>query len=117
MALIIDTARDSELPAVLAMLERAGLPPDGLSDHLATTLVASDANSIVGSAALELFGLHNQWTYASATLRGVGPDAAYVVSAIRRQLRMPRLEAGRPIGLRQRIALNTGCCSRQGDAR
>ncbi|HET9221072.1 MAG TPA: NAD(P)-binding domain-containing protein, partial [Roseiflexaceae bacterium] len=37
-------------------------------------------------------GLHNQWTYASATLRGVGPDAAYVVRMIRRQLRVPRLE-------------------------
>jgi putative flavoprotein involved in K+ transport len=62
-------------------------------------------------------GVHNQWTYASATLRGVGPDAAYVVSVLHRQLRVPPLEAGRPIGLRQRIALSTGCCSRQGGAR
>jgi putative flavoprotein involved in K+ transport len=31
-------------------------------------------------------GLSNQWTYASATLRGVGPDAAYVVSHLRRAL-------------------------------
>jgi putative flavoprotein involved in K+ transport len=66
---------------------------------------------------LAYVGLHNQWTYASATLRGVGPDAAYVVSAIRRQLHVPRLEVGRPIGLRQLIALNIGCCPRQGDAR
>jgi putative flavoprotein involved in K+ transport len=66
---------------------------------------------------LAFVGLHNQWTYASATLRGVGPDAAYVVKTIHRQLRVPRLETGVPIGLRQRIALNTGCCSRQGDTR
>jgi putative flavoprotein involved in K+ transport len=62
-------------------------------------------------------GLHNQWTYASATLRGVGPDAAYVVKTIHRQLRASNRETGVPIGLRQRIALNTGCCSRQGDTR
>src|SRR4029079_14734904 len=35
---------------------------------------------------LAYVGLHNQWTYASATLRGVGPDAAYVVGALRRQV-------------------------------
>jgi putative flavoprotein involved in K+ transport len=62
-------------------------------------------------------GLHNQWTYASATLRGVGPDAAYVVRALRRQLRVPRPETGGPIGLRQRIALSMGCCAEQGAAR
>ena len=66
---------------------------------------------------LAYIGLHNQWTYASATLRGVGPDAAYAVSAIRRQLRVPHLENDVLISLRQRIALSTGCCSRQGGAR
>jgi amino-acid N-acetyltransferase len=67
MAVIIDSARDTELPAILALLERAGLPPDGLSDHLATTLVARDASSIVGSAALELYG-------DAALLRSVAVD-------------------------------------------
>jgi putative flavoprotein involved in K+ transport len=62
-------------------------------------------------------GLHNQWIYASATLRGVGPDAAYVVRTIHRQLRAPSQETGVPIGLRRRIALNIGCCSKQGDTR
>ena len=36
---------------------------------------------------LAYVGLSNQWTYASATLRGVGPDAAYVVGHLRRTLR------------------------------
>jgi putative flavoprotein involved in K+ transport len=36
---------------------------------------------------LAYVGLSNQSTYASATLRGVGPDAAYVVGYLRRQLR------------------------------
>jgi hypothetical protein len=62
-------------------------------------------------------GLHNQWTYASATLRGVGPDAAHIVKTIHRQLRAPIHETGVPIGFRRRIALNTGCCSRQGGGR
>jgi hypothetical protein len=38
------------------------------------------------------------------------------VRTIRRQLRVPRLETGVPFGLRQRIALSTGCCSTQGGA-
>lgn len=36
---------------------------------------------------LAYVGLSNQWTYASATLRGVGPDAASVVEYLRRDLR------------------------------
>jgi putative flavoprotein involved in K+ transport len=62
-------------------------------------------------------GLHNQWTYASATLRGVGPDAAYVVNTIRRQLRVPRSIPAPRMGLLQRMRLKTGCCSRQGGTR
>lgn len=37
-------------------------------------------------AGLAYVGLANQSTYASATLRGVGPDAAYVIGRLRRQL-------------------------------
>jgi putative flavoprotein involved in K+ transport len=62
---------------------------------------------------LAYVGLHNQWTYASATLRGVGPDAAYVVRALRRQLCVTISESSGSIGLRERIALSTGCCARQ----
>jgi putative flavoprotein involved in K+ transport len=36
---------------------------------------------------LAYVGLSNQWTYASATLRGVGPDARYVVRHLRQHLR------------------------------
>jgi putative flavoprotein involved in K+ transport len=36
---------------------------------------------------LAYVGLSNQWTYASATLRGVGPDAGYVVQHLRQHLR------------------------------
>jgi putative flavoprotein involved in K+ transport len=57
---------------------------------------------------LAYVGLSNQSTYASATLRGVGPDAAYVVGQLRRTLhtsesrpyRQPN-SARRPFGARR----------------
>jgi amino-acid N-acetyltransferase len=69
MTIAIDAARDTDLPAVLVLLERAGLPQDGLSEHLATTLVAREDGAIVGSAALELYD-------AAALLRSVAVDEA-----------------------------------------
>jgi len=60
----IEPARSSDLADLLALLEASGLPQVGLSDHIATTLVARDNGHIVGSAALELYG-------AAALLRSV----------------------------------------------
>ena len=65
----IEAARKSDLPAVLALLERSGLPQDGLSKHLAATLVARDGDAIVGSAGLEVYG-------GAALLRSVAVDSA-----------------------------------------
>src|SRR5437660_10843091 len=56
MAVVIEAAHVDDLPAILALLEKSGLPQDGLSDHVATTLVAREDHAIVGSAALELYG-------------------------------------------------------------
>src|SRR6266567_1147913 len=56
MAIIIDAAQEIDLPAILALLEKSVLPQDGLSDYMATTLVAREDHTIVGSAALELYG-------------------------------------------------------------
>jgi amino-acid N-acetyltransferase len=92
MALIIDTARDSDLPAVLALLERVGLPPVGLGDHLASTLVARDANSIVGSAALELYG-------DVALLRSVAVDQRLRGHGLGRQLTRAALDLARQHGV------------------
>jgi len=49
-------ASRDELPGILELLQEAGLPPDGLADHLSTTLVARQEGRVVGSAALELYG-------------------------------------------------------------
>ena len=51
----IETARATDMEAVLQLLERNHLPPDGLRSHLATTLVARQNGEIVGSAALEVY--------------------------------------------------------------
>jgi amino-acid N-acetyltransferase len=51
----IERARAGDADAVLQLLEQNHLPPDGLRDHLATTLVARDSGNVVGSAALEVY--------------------------------------------------------------
>lgn len=64
----IDNAQPDDLPALLALLERSGLPQEGLADHVATALVARDEQHIIGSAALEIYG-------SAALLRSVAVDA------------------------------------------
>lgn len=60
----IGLARHEDLPAILALIEESGLPEEGLEEHLATTLTAREGERVVGSAALELYGV-------SALLRSV----------------------------------------------
>lgn len=55
MQATIDRARPDDLQEVLALLTENHLPLDGLTDHLATTLVARHDGRIVGSAALEVY--------------------------------------------------------------
>lgn len=69
MAVSIDRANAEDLPAILDLLTRSDLPQEGLSDHLATTLVARAGQTVVGSAALELYG-------TAALLRSVAVEQA-----------------------------------------
>lgn len=70
----IGAARSSDLPAVLALLERSGLPKEGLVDHRDTTVVARDGDEVVGSAALEIYGAAAllRSVAVTSTLRGEG---------------------------------------------
>ncbi len=52
----IEPANPGDLPAILNLLAQSGLPTEGLSNHLDTTLVAREGNKLVGSAALEVYG-------------------------------------------------------------
>src|SRR5690242_11140182 len=67
MSIVIGAAYENDLPAVFALLEKSRLPQDGLSDHVATLLVAREDHIIVGSAALEIYG-------TTALLRSVAAE-------------------------------------------
>jgi amino-acid N-acetyltransferase len=67
-ATILALANEADGPAILALLERSGLPTVGLTDHLANAVVARRDGHIVGSAALEVYA-------DGALLRSVAVDA------------------------------------------
>ncbi len=67
MTVSIQVAEASDLPAVLALLDRSGLPRDGLAEHLGTTLAARENGAIVGCAAVEVYG-------SAALLRSVAVE-------------------------------------------
>ena len=56
MALVIEAAREEDIPALVVLLQQSALPIDGLRDHLSTVLVAREDGAVVGSAALECYG-------------------------------------------------------------
>ena len=51
----IEPARGDDEPAILRLLSIAGLPTDGLLDHLDTAVVARAGGRVVGCAALEVY--------------------------------------------------------------
>lgn len=70
MTVSIERANVDDLSAILELLARTDLPQEGLSDHLATTLVARADQTVIGSAALEPYG-------PAALLRSVAVDQAF----------------------------------------
>ena len=52
----ITEARSGDLPAVLALLDAAGLPLEGVAEHFGQFLVARGSDRVVGAAGLELYG-------------------------------------------------------------
>jgi len=89
---VIRRAEAKDLPAVLALLERSGLPQDGLAGHFATALVAQQGGSAVGSAALELYG-------SAALLRSVAVDASLRGRGLGRRLTQAALDLARRRGV------------------
>lgn len=75
----IEPAGEATLPALLSLLAASGLPPEGLSEHLPTALIARDNDQVIGSAALELYG-------SSALLRSVAVAPAYQGQGLGQQL-------------------------------
>jgi amino-acid N-acetyltransferase len=92
MAWTIEAATAADLPAILALLARSGLPEAGLADHLATALVARAGGAIAGSAALEVYG-------EAALLRSVAVDAAWRGQGLGQALTRAALDLARRRGV------------------
>jgi amino-acid N-acetyltransferase len=82
--LSIGAATAADLPGILKLLEMQGLPRSGLSDHIASALVARQSGTIVGSAALELYsgGVLLRSVAVDATLQGQGLGTRLTEAAI-----------------------------------
>ncbi|MCB0192058.1 MAG: GNAT family N-acetyltransferase [Anaerolineae bacterium] len=77
--IIIEPAHETTLPDILALLTANQLPPEGLSDHIETALVARNGTAIIGSAALEMYG-------SAALLRSVAVDPNFQGQGLGQQL-------------------------------
>lgn len=93
MTILINSAAATDLPAILALLDQTDLPPDGLADHLSTTLVARDEEAIIGSAALEVYD-------EGALLRSVAVEPSYQGQGIGQQLTQAVLSLAKEQGIR-----------------
>lgn len=66
----ITAARRSDWDGIAFLLERGGLPLEGLEEHLATTIVAKDRGRVIGCAGLEVYD-------TAALLRSVAVEPAH----------------------------------------
>jgi amino-acid N-acetyltransferase len=91
----IDRAGPQDLDAVLALLAEHKLPLDGLSEHLATTLVARDAGRVTGSAALEVYAdgalLRSVVVAHESQGQGLGRTITEAAIALGQQLHVPAI--------------------------
>ena len=100
MAITIERAQAADMPAILALLAQAGLPPDGLADHLPWTLVARTAGRVIGSVALEIYG-------PAALLRSVAVAADQRGMGLGGQLTAAALDVARAAGVHDVYLLTT----------
>jgi amino-acid N-acetyltransferase len=99
MMVTISAAHHRDIPAILALLERSGLPQDGFPDHVGTALAARVGERVVGSAAIELYG-------TAALLRSVAVDAPLRGQGLGQQLTRAALDLARQYGV-ERVYLLT----------
>jgi amino-acid N-acetyltransferase len=108
MEIAIERATDADRTAILALLRACRLPPDGVLDHLATTVVArlrsgeaprdegvdprSLHDRVVGTAALEVYA-------DGALLRSVAVDEAVRGQGVGRQLTSAVLDLAKATGV------------------
>ena len=90
----IHPAAAEHLPAVLALLHECNLPPDGLAGHIASTLIATQDQAVLGSAGLELYG-------DAALLRSVAVASTHRGTGLGRRLVDAALQLARARGVRR----------------
>lgn len=90
----IHPATPADLQPILDLLKRSGLPPDGLADHIATTLAARDGQRLVGCAAVELYD-------GAALLRSVAVEAERRGEGLGQQLTRIALDLARARGVKR----------------
>ena len=88
----IELATPGELPGILALLEKNGLPAEGLTAHAGSTLVAREGNEVAGSAALEVYG-------GDALLRSVAVEERLRGLGLGQRLTQAALDHARTLGI------------------
>lgn len=101
MAIVIRSARESDLTAIERLLQRVGLITTGVAGHLRGFQVAEEGGEIVGTAGLEVYG-------RSALLRSVAVDPAYRDRRIARDLVTRLLNHAAAIPVDEVFLLTTG---------
>ncbi|MCB0113116.1 MAG: GNAT family N-acetyltransferase [Caldilineaceae bacterium] len=81
---VIETASAAALPALLALLDAAGLPQDGFADHIGNALLVRNGDVILGCAALEIYGSAAllRSVVVAPTAQGRGLGAQLVTAAL-----------------------------------
>ena len=89
----IERASDADGPSILQLLRDAGLPIDGLIEHLNAAFVARDGTAIVGCSALEMYAdgalLRSVAVARAARGRGVGQRLTEAAVTSARSAGMP----------------------------
>ena len=93
-------ARTEDLPQVLELLRQAGLPPEGVAQHLESFLLEFDGDRLVGCAGLEIWG-------QAGLLRSVAVHSDYRSRGIAGGLVRAALEQAHRRGLKSLSLLTT----------
>jgi amino-acid N-acetyltransferase len=95
METTIGPARAGDISGIQRLLVDQHLPFDGVTDHLATMLVARQGGRIVGSAALEVYRdgalLRSVAVASELQGRGLGHDLTDAAIRLAREIKMPAL--------------------------
>lgn len=98
--IIIDAARQSDLPAIQRLLVAQQLPLEGVDEHLDTMVIARKNDDVIGAAAVELYA-------DGALLRSVVVDRAHQGQGLGYGLTEAALQVARRHGARMVFLLTT----------